>query len=615
MDTDGAMTTGGTSHRRAALGGDDDELPLRTVVGAAAVAFSLLATPLVLTADRPAGDAPPTPAALVATVADGYLEAWERGDLAIMELLVVDPQPEFESVHRQVAEQLRVEAQRFEPGRPEVAGDRATVPFAASVDLTGFGTWEYEGSLDLAFAVAAPSTVDTALVMEPASDPVIGAEPTVGSVPLEPVQAEEPRWLVAWSPGAIHPRLGSGQALVLEREPQERAPLLGVEGTSLTGEDAPDLPALDAQLLGAVGELDEAGAATLGPAYVAGDEVGTSGLQAAFDAQLRGRPSGTVNLMGADNGEVVEVLHTFAGEAASPVQTTFDPELQAAAESALARLSQPAALVAIDAPTGQVRAVASRPTMGFNRALVGEYPPGSTFKVVTTTALLGAGTTPETPTSCPASASVGGFRFSNAGGEALGDIPFATAFYRSCNTAFVQLADELDAADLVAAAETYGFNQSFDDLPVPAAAGSFPDPSGPVDQAAAAIGQGRVIASPLQMATVAAAVASGTWYEPQLIVPEVAPAGRPLEPGLAETLRELMLLVVDRGTATAAALPGEPVGGKTGTAEFGSARPPRTHAWFIGFRGDLAVAVLVEDAGFGGSVAAPVARSFFAEAE
>jgi cell division protein FtsI/penicillin-binding protein 2 len=119
------------------------------------------------------------------------------------------------------------------------------------------------------------------------------------------------------------------------------------------------------------------------------------------------------------------------------------------------------------------------------------------------------------------------------------------------------------------------------------------------------------------MATVAAAVASGSWHEPTMVVP-ASPAGgpvasgRPLPPGVAATLRELMLLVVEEGTGTAARLPGEPVGGKTGTAEFGTASPPRTHAWFIGFRDDLAVAVLVEDAGFGGSVAAPVARSFFA---
>ena len=606
------MATGGTTHGRTTPARDDDELRLRTVVGAGVAALSLLVTPLALAADRPAGDPPPTPAALVATVAEGYLEAWERGDLATMELLVVDPQPGFEEIHRQVAEQLRIEAVRIEVGRPEVAGERARVPFAASVDLAGFGTWEYGGNLDLAFDVPAPSTVDAAPVVAPATDGPGGPGPTAGAVPLEPVQAVEPRWMVAWSPATIHPRLGPGRALVLERQVQERAPLLGVDGTALIGEDAPSLPALEAQLLGGVGELDEAEAIALGPAYMAGDEVGTSGLQSAFDAQLRGRPSASVNLVEGDEGELVEVLHIFAGEAPEPVQPTFDPELQAAAESALARLSQPAALVAIDAPTGQVRAVATRPITGFNRALMGEYPPGSTFKVVTTTALLGAGTTPETPASCPASASVGGFRFSNAGGEALGDIPFAMAFYRSCNTAFVQLADELDAADLVAAAETYGFNQSYDDLPVPAVAGSFPVPSGPVEQGAAAIGQGRVTASPLQMATVAATVASGTWHEPQLTIPEEAPEGRPLDPGVAETLRELMLLVVEQGTATAAALPGEPVGGKTGTAEFGSARPPRTHAWFIGFRGALAVGVLVEDGGFGGSVAAPVARSFFA---
>jgi cell division protein FtsI/penicillin-binding protein 2 len=361
-----------------------------------------------------------------------------------------------------------------------------------------------------------------------------------------------------------------------------------------------------------VGPLDEGATSEPGTGSLPGDDVGTSGLQAAFEAQLAGRPSGSVSVVEADDGDVVEVVHVFEGEAPEAVQTTIDPEVQAAAEGALSRLSQPAALVAIDAPTGEVRAVASRPTIGFNRALVGEYPPGSTFKVVTTAALLGAGTTPESPASCPATASIAGFRFSNAGGEALGDIPFETAFFRSCNTAFVQLADELDSADLVAAAETYGFNQAFD-LPVPTAAGSFPEPSGPVEKAAAAIGQGRVTASPLQMATIAAAVASGTWHEPQLTVPEAAPPGRSLEPGVAETLRQLMFLVVEQGTATAAALPGEPVGGKTGTAEFGSARPPRTHAWFIGFRGDLAVAVLVEDAGFGGSVAAPVARTFFSE--
>jgi len=394
----------------------------------------------------------------------------------------------------------------------------------------------------------------------------------------------------------------------------ERAPLIDVEGTELTGDDAPELPALSSQVLGRVAPLDEAAAAAQGSLYLPGDEAGSSGLQSAYETQLSGRPSGEVRVVD-DRGEVVDVVHVFAGEEPQPVQTTFDAEAQEAAEAALAGQSRPAALVAIDAPSGGVRAVASQPTIGFNRALVGQYPPGSTFKVVTATALLGAGVTPATRTACPASTSVEGYRFSNAGGEVLGDIPFATAFYRSCNTAFVALADELAPDDLVAAAEVYGFNDRFD-LAVAAEAGSFPEPSGPIDRASAAIGQGRVTATPLQMATVAAAVASGTWHEPTMVVP-ASPAGggepseRALPAGVAATLKELMLSVVELGTGTGAKLAGEPVGGKTGTAEFGTASPPRTHAWFIGFRGDLAVAVLVEDAGFGGSVAAPIARSFF----
>ena len=381
-----------------------------------------------------------------------------------------------------------------------------------------------------------------------------------------------------------------------------------MDGAPLTGADSPSLPALSAQLLGSVGTLDEAAARARGLDYAAGDVVGVSGLQEAFDAQLGGEPSGEVQLVDSD-GTVVEVLQAFPGAGSSPVTTTIDARVQAAAEAALAEAPGPAALVAVDATTGQLRAVANRPVSGYNRALVGQYPPGSTFKVVTATALLQSGVTPDTPTSCPARASVGGFTFSNAGGEVLGNIPFRTAFFRSCNTAFVQLAEQLDPAQLRAAAEGYGFNGDWE-LPVPAAIGSFPEPSGPVDRAAAALGQGRVTASPLHMATVAAAVASGAWHPPSLVVPPAPPPAQVLPGGVAPTLQELMRLVVAEGTGTAAQVPGVPVAGKTGTAEFGTGRPPRTHAWFIGFREDLAFSVLVEGGGFGGSVAAPLAQDF-----
>ena len=129
-----------------------------------------------------------------------------------------------------------------------------------------------------------------------------------------------------------------------------------------------------------------------------------------------------------------------------------------------------------------------------------------------------------------------------------------------------------------------------------------------VDAAAAAIGQGRVEASPLLIASMSAAVASGTWQQPRLVPGEGAAA--PLPDGVAGQLQELMRAVVTSGTGRAADLPGTPVHGKTGTAQYGSGDPPPTHAWFAGYRGDVGFAVLVPGGGFGAEVAAPVAARF-----
>ncbi|HEV2810263.1 MAG TPA: penicillin-binding transpeptidase domain-containing protein [Acidimicrobiales bacterium] len=597
-------------------GGNAADSLVGMVVGAGGLALTLLLAPLTLTAAAPAGPPAPSPAVAVAAVAEGYLRAWEHSDLEAMSLLLSANMPEFDETHGMITEKLSVVSARFRSGDPEVLGEVAVVPFAADLELAGLGTWEYEGRLHLVLGVPEPRALPTVPVADEIGESPSAAAP--GDPLLDAVGAEEPRWSVAWSPAAIHPGLGAGQTLLSLRRPPERAPLVGVDGTPLTGEDAADVPALSSQVLGRVATLDEVGAAALGGLYLPGDQAGVSGLEAAYESRLGGRPSGEVRVVD-DRGELVDVLHRFPGQDGVPVQTTFDADVQAAAEAALTRVSNPSALVAIDGPTGQVRAVANRPTSGFNRALVGRYPPGSTFKVVTATALLDAGVTPATEVSCPAKASVDGYRFSNAGGEVLGEIPFAMAFYRSCNTAFVQLVDELEPDLLVAAAEGYGFNTTFD-LPLPAETGSFPEPRRPIERASAAIGQGQVTATPLHMATVAAAVTSGTWHEPTVTLsgdatPGSASGGRPLPAGVASTLRELMVRVVEEGTGTAAQVPGEAVGGKTGTAEFGTADPPRTHAWFIGFRGDMAVAVLVEDAGFGGSVAAPIARSFFSALE
>ena len=125
------------------------------------------------------------------------------------------------------------------------------------------------------------------------------------------------------------------------------------------------------------------------------------------------------------------------------------------------------------------------------------------------------------------------------------------------------------------------------------------------------IGQDRIVASPLAMAGVAATVADGRWRAPRLVATDRTQTGPALDPGELSTLRALMRSVVTSGTGTAlASVPGE-VAGKSGTAEYGGGDPPPTHAWFIAFRGDLAIAVLVENGRSGGSVAAPIAARFF----
>ncbi|MDQ3355101.1 MAG: hypothetical protein M3507_11620 [Actinomycetota bacterium] len=201
------MTTEGVEPVREGPVHDVDELPLRTVVGAGVVALALLVAPLTLTVDRPPAAPVPAPTGLVAAAAEGYLDAWARGDLATMRMLVVDPPPDFEVVHQRIVEELAVVAVRILAGEPEVAGERAIVPFAASLDLAGLGTWDYQGRLDLALAVPTPTAIEAAPVAEPGADPAETADPerSAGAVPLEPVQAEEPRWAVAWSPASLHP--------------------------------------------------------------------------------------------------------------------------------------------------------------------------------------------------------------------------------------------------------------------------------------------------------------------------------------------------------------------------------------------------------------------------
>lgn len=556
----------------------DGSNPVWLVVGAAVGVLAVLVGVLALTLHDPEPKGPVRDRHAEATAtAQRWLRAWSADDRQGMHRLLAAKAPGLDGLLDELREGLDPVGITATADAPVLAGATATVPFEAAVELRGLGPWTYRGSLPLA-DVEVPVAKDAK-------------------------GKTEPQWRVAFTPAAIHPDLAPGRSLQRSRSFSPRGALQATDGSPLPASGPLR------SVVGSVGAATAEQAAALGPAYEVGDPVGQSGLQAGFQEQLGGRPSGEVRLL--QGRQVLKVEATFAGTPGQAVRTTLDPRILGAAQAALGEAGNPAALVAIQPSTGAIRAIANRPSNGFNRALAGRYPPGSTAKVITSLALLQHGVTEATRISCPKEITVNGRTISNSEDEELGDISFADAFAHSCNTAFIQLAERLEPAQLLDAARFLGFDAD-PALGTGAATSQFPAPNGIVDQVSEAIGQGRVLATPLQMASVAAAVGAGGYRAPHLVEAPVPVPFTPMPAGVAPVLQDLMRQVVARGTGQKARLPGTPVAGKTGTAEFGTAVPLHTHAWFIAFRGDLAVAVIVEDGGFGGDTAAPIVRDFLA---
>jgi cell division protein FtsI/penicillin-binding protein 2 len=252
-------------------------------------------------------------------------------------------------------------------------------------------------------------------------------------------------------------------------------------------------------------------------------------------------------------------------------------------------------------------------------ATTGQYPPGSTFKVVSSLALLRAGLEPTTPVSCPATLEVNGQRFKNYSdypSNRLGRIDLRTAVAQSCNTAFIGQRTKLEDGDLAEAAASLGLGTDYD-VGFPSFFGSVPQEPTENGRAAAMIGQAKDQASPMAMAAVVASVAAGKTVVPHLLDDQVAkPKGAPLTGQEASDLKQMMRAVVTEGSAAGVLgnLDGPPVIAKTGTAEYGTAKPPKTHAWMVAAQGDLAVAVFVADGRSGSRTAGPLLSRFLRSA-
>jgi peptidoglycan glycosyltransferase len=302
------------------------------------------------------------------------------------------------------------------------------------------------------------------------------------------------------------------------------------------------------------------------------------------------------------------------------VKTTLDARVQRAAEAGLG--ATVGAAVVLDPKNGDILALATSDPLDpnsyvgasgvipFDRSRVGLYPPGSSMKVVTASAAL------DTKTVTPTSRFPGPYDYRgvhNFHHEHFSDISFADALKFSVNTVFAQVAEKVGAAKLYRYGKLFGFN-SAPDLPLSVETSSFPRPQDDADLMFSAIGQAAVVATPLQMATVAGTVANGgRRMDPRITLAQKPSGHRVMKVSTARTMTTLMEGVVQGGTGSAANIAGADVAGKTGTAEVDVGGQRKNHAWFICFAPGgapkAAVAVVAEYGGVGGEVAAPIART------
>jgi len=522
--------------------------------------------------------------------AQRFAEAWARRDFAAMYGELNDASREavgakqFAEAYREAAEVATLRS--LDPGSPGDLTDRdgeTAVPVPVDVATVAFGS--FPSRLDVPYADGG----------------------------------------VAWDRSLVFPGLDPGERLENRIELAPRAPILARDGTPLAEGPASErehpLGGAAIDVSGEVGEAAEEDLPALArQGFPAGTPVGVSGLERAFNRRLAGRPGGSL-LAVAGKGGSARILAQAKPRAGAPVKTTIAPDLQQAAVAGLA--GRAGGVAVLDARSGDVRALAGQ-------AFSAPQPPGSTFKTITTTAALQKGVVSlDDEFELTDGVNVGGRFISNANGEICGGT-FREAFAESCNADFAPLGPKIGNDDLVATAERFGFNRPLT-LYAPDVVAAIDPPESTIprdigselDLGVSAIGQGEVLATPLQMASVAQTIGAGGVRRPTSIVANrrLRPTAKPVRVMSKKTageLTELMVGVVTGGTGTAAAIPEAQVAGKTGTAELGpkpgsegEEEPEQIKdAWFTAFapaeKARLAVGVLlVEAEAAGGEVAAP----------
>lgn len=635
-----------------------------SIVRTVLLAVALLATSGVVACSRDRGPGP---------TVEAFFAGWRAGDLGGVALRDPDggPLTSAEVLAQIDALSGDLDPRRFRArafSEPEQDGDRATSRVSVEWTVVDGLVWPYEVTVQLRKVdgewamVFSPATVHPALaagdelvatliasvrgsIVDDSGDPIVSPRPVV-RVGIVPSWITDADTLIAELEAAfasigvfdvltdIRARLAAAgpeefvEVVTLRQEAYEqiRAAIQPLPGTKFIEETQPLAPTREfaRALLGTVGEVTREQLDSHPGKYLLGEQVGRSGLQAQFDDLLRGTPGVEITYR-REGTLATEPLARIEPTTGALLRTTLDQAVQRAADAALAGQPRRSALVAVRISDGAIVAVANGPAGGeLNLAFEASVPPGSTFKMISALGLLGSGeVSADTPVDCPGTFTVQGRTFTNADGFALGTVPFHTAFARSCNTTFAALAPRLGPDGLRQAAASVGIGTAWN-LGTPVRTGTVGANQSSVEAAAAAFGQGTTVVSPVSLAVATAAVARGSWLSPRLFPERPAGATEPpadaapppptdgtaLPTAAVTALQAMMREVVTAGTATElAGVPGSPVHAKTGTAEF-TDNPADTHAWVVGWQGDLAFAVFVENGGGSGETAVPIAAAF-----
>jgi transpeptidase family protein/MecA-like transpeptidase family protein/penicillin-binding protein len=565
-----------------------------------------------------------------------FLLDWQDGSLAGAAALTTGAPAAVASGLRNAYRRLGAAAFHLSMGPIKQHGNTAVAEFTVSVDLGQNGApWVYVGRMALkdpgsGWKIAwSPSVINPALrpglhlgmvsttprrkpllddtghpLQTPSLAWVAGVrpgklkDPWATAMALGAVTKLEPTELLGWM--QVAPRNPFEELVVLRPDQYHRLAhkLNQVPGLIVKPEHLRLFTSIAPAVAGSVGTEVSGELRNRGIAYRPGATVGLSGLQQAYQIKLAGAPTTQV-ITETPAGHQVQVLKTWNGSPPAPVRTTIDSAVQNAATSAVTAARGSAAVVAVQASTGRILAVAEHKAKGLPRVdpLAGQYPPGTAFTIVSTEALLATGLPVTSPIRCIKVNNVGGKNFRNVPPVPnLGPQPqFAADFAHACATAFVGLSVRPDVGHLLTgAAQGFGLGGPWR-LPLPGFSGSVGPASSAAQVAANTVGLGSVKVSPLAMALVAGEVATGARHTPSLVnTPGADPHSQqaPFPASRLAALRNLMRSTVISGAASAANLAGQPVYGQVGTAALGSGKHHKWVNWFVGYRGGIAFAVV-----------------------